>query len=114
MIVLGKFLVVFFNKDLQLYVLVPFSKITNVLKYFSFESTYTRKWGWLFLCNTSTKAENITFLTLGSYNYDVHKKWLNFDPYPVEKLSNKHVTNAKTKTSSFKKESNGKITDLKG
>ena len=47
------------NKDLQEHVLVPFLMIKNVSSYLSFW-TYTKKWGWLFHCNTDTKAENIT------------------------------------------------------
>ena len=50
------------NKDAVAYVLVPFPKIKNVLS--NFECTYIRKWGWLFHCNTRTKAKNVTFLSV--------------------------------------------------
>ena len=62
------------NKDLQFRVLVPFLKIINVLGTFHFECTCTKKYRSLFLCNIGTKAKNVTLLTLGSDNYDVHKK----------------------------------------
>ena len=74
------------NKDFQLHVLVPLLKSKNVLSYFPFW-TYM-----LFLCNTGTKAQNVTFLTLRIIKLWHPQKIINFLPqHQFAKMKNRYV-----------------------